>query len=451
MKIAFKTFGCKANSVDTDSLYFEARRRGFDIVDEAEVADAYVINSCTVTGAADRDARYYASRYKRQNPNALVGVIGCYAQVAKDELLALEEVDFVLGTADKGRILEHFGRAWAAEAVARDQVQPTLGYLPEAFPGSRHSRASVKIQDGCNFSCSFCIIPQARGRSRSLAESAVLAQIDEAYAQGFREVILTGIHIAHYGWDRGTDLLSLLRRIFERARGPRIRVSTLDPFEVPDELIAMLGQEQRLCPHFHIALQSGSDTVLKGMRRIYKAAEFIEVTGKIGARNPDTFIGVDVIAGFHGEGEAEFRQTLDCLEKSYWTKLHVFPFSVRRGTRAESLPEGVPGEAIAERSRVLRELSEARYAAFLRSQLGKPRDVLLERPWPRESGVWQGHTENYLPTLSRVEPSEGIAKAIVRSEITALAGEKVWTRSLGSENSGRGMRISPRPASSLSL
>jgi threonylcarbamoyladenosine tRNA methylthiotransferase MtaB len=433
MKIAFKTFGCKANSVDTDSLYFEARRRGFDIVEETDFADAYVINSCTVTGAADRDARYYANRFKRQNPQALVGVVGCYAQVAKEELLALQEVDFVVGTADKTRILQHFSQAWHQTPVDRDQVQPTLGYLPEAFPGSRHSRASVKIQDGCNFSCSFCIIPQARGRSRSLPVETVLRQIDEAYAEGFREIILTGIHIAHYGWDLGTDLLTLLKRILEKPVGPRIRVSTLDPFEVPDELIAMLGREERLCPHFHIALQSGSDPVLRNMRRIYKAAEFIDVTTKIGKRSSDTFIGVDVIVGFNGEGDAEFQQTIACLEKSYWTKLHVFPFSVRKGTRAENLPDSVPGAAIAERSRVLREISDNQYQAFLRSQHGKIRSVLLEKPWPKNSKVWLGHTENYLPTLSYVGAGEGMPKTIVRSEVVGRSGERVWTRSLGEQ------------------
>lgn len=424
MRIAFKTFGCRANSLDTDALYLEAKRRGFQIVDETEVADAYVINSCTVTSAADRDARSHVIRYKRRNPEALVGVVGCYAQVAKDELLALQQVDFVVGTANKARILDHLMETGAA----RDQVEPPLGYLPEAFPGSRHARANIKIQDGCNFACSFCIIPQARGRSRSLPVGTVLAQIDEAHALGFNEVVLTGIHIAHYGWDRGTSLDELLERIFERRGGPRVRVSTLDPFEISDGLIAMLGREERLCPHFHIAIQSGSDKVLAGMRRIYKAEEFVTVTKKIEAQCPDTFIGVDVIVGFPGEGEAELQETIDVLSRSFWAKLHVFPFSERAGTRAQGMPGKVRDGVITERSATLRRLSDERYARFLAGQVGKRHEVLLEKPSRKHPGLWLGHTANYVPTLS--EAPDGAERKIVVSTSTGTSGERLRTAPL---------------------
>lgn len=428
MRIAFKTFGCKANTTDTDALFLEAKRRGFAVVDEKEVADAYVINSCTVTGGADRDARLQANRFKRQNPLSLVAVIGCYAQVAKDELLALPEVDLVVGTANKFSILDHFTEAWDSADWNRDRVEPAKGFLPESFPGSRHARASIKIQDGCNFSCSFCIIPQARGRSRSLPIGMILKQIDEAYAQGFQEIVLTGIHIAHYGWDLGTDLMKLLARIFEKKDGPRVRLSTLDPFELPDDLIAMVGTEPRLCPHFHIALQSGSDAVLRGMRRIYEAREFVEVTRKLEEQCPDTFIGVDVIVGFPGETDAEFAATVRCLEESFWAKLHVFPFSVRKGTRAERLSGKVSPQAIAERSARLREMSDARYRNFLQTQLGKERRVILEKPSVRP-GLWLGHTENYLPTLSPA-PASARTKQLVKARVVRREGERLVTSSI---------------------
>ena len=424
MKIAFKTYGCKANSVDTDALHGEALKRGFEVVGQDSVADAYVINSCTVTSAADRDARLEALHFKRQNPLALVAVVGCYAQVAKDELLALPEIDFVVGTANKHRVLDHFAEAFDSAEWNRDRVEVPLGYLPEYFPGSRNSRAPVKVQDGCNFSCSFCIIPKARGRSRSLPVEKVLAQVDEAYRQGFQEIVLTGIHLAHYGWDLGTNLMTLLAKIFER-QGPRIRVSTLDPFEIPDEMIALLGREPRFCPHFHIALQSGSDKILSGMRRIYKAREFNDVTGKIQAHFPRTFIGLDVIVGFPGEGEIEFAETVSCLEQTFWTKLHVFPFSARKGTRAELLPEKVRAGAITERSARLREMSELRYSEFLASEVGTEHDVLLERPSHNQPGFWLGHTENYLPTLSKV--SDGAEKKIIRSRAVETRGERLVT------------------------
>lgn len=426
MKIAFKTFGCKANSLDTDSLFAEAVRRGHEIVDELQPADAYIINSCTVTHAADRDARLSAMRFKRQNPTGLVGVVGCYGQVGKDEILGVGEVDVVLGTANKHRVFEHLEQAERGEQVARDQVEKTAGFLPAEFPGSRNSRASVKIQDGCNFKCSFCIIPEARGRSRSLDLETVSRQVEQAYEQGFKEVVLTGIHLAHYGWDKGTDLMKLLRHLFAQKEGPRIRLSTLDPFELPDELIALLTTEKRLCPHFHIALQSGSDEVLKGMRRIYKAEEFVTVTNKIRAVAPHAFIGVDVIVGFPGETEAAFQETLDILNRSFWTKLHVFPFSVRRGTRAETLPDPVPSAVSRERSRILCALSDAKLAAFLESQVGSVHEVVLEKPSEKFPGLWQGHTANYLATLS--ETGGAPSKGVIWSHVTGVRGERLVTR-----------------------
>ncbi len=428
MRIAFKTFGCKANSVDSDSLFFEARRRGLEIVAEDQVADAYVINSCTVTSAADRDARSQALRYKRLNPLALIGVVGCYAQVAKDELLAESHIDFVVGTADKQRILDCFVDSWKHQAVDRDQVLPANGFLTQNFSGSRNARPSIKIQDGCNFACSFCIIPRARGRSRSLSVETVLRQIDEAQAQGFEEVTLTGIHLAHYGWDNGSNLMELLKHIFAKPSGPRIRVSTLDPFEIPGSLIEMLGREPRLCPHLHIALQSGSDRVLTGMRRIYKAEEFVTVTNQIGLHAPQTFIGVDVIVGFPGEDEAAFAETVDCLERSFWTKLHVFPFSVRKETRAETMPGRVKDYDITQRSAVLRAMSDRRHEAFLQTHLGQECDVLVEKTTDKYPGFWLGHTENYLPTFSQAPLR--LSREIVRSRVTGVEKGRLVTQAL---------------------
>ncbi len=425
MRISFKTFGCKANSLDTDALFREAVVRGHTVVPESEPADAYVINSCTVTANADRDARLSALRFKRQNPRGLVGVVGCYGQVGKDELLSIGEIDVVLGTANKHRVFELFE---SSEPVDRDQVEKAAGYLPTEFPGSRNSRANVKIQDGCNFKCSFCIIPEARGRSRSLDLDNVERQVDEAYASGFQEVVLTGIHLAHYGWDKGTDLEKLLARLTQKPEGPRIRLSTLDPFEIPDSLVRLVSEHPRLCPHFHIALQSGSDEVLKGMRRIYKAAEFVEVTRKIGLLGPRVFVGVDVIVGFPGETEAAFQETVQCLDASYWTKLHVFPFSARKGTRAETLPGKVPQREIAERAELLRRKSDEKLFAFLDAQVGTLHPVILEKPSLKDPSLWQGHTANYCATLS--QPGTGLAKESVLSLVTGRQGERLLTRPL---------------------
>lgn len=424
MRIAFKTFGCRANTNDTDALYLEAKKRGFEVVGETDRADAYVINTCTVTENADRDARHQANRFKRLNQGALVAMVGCYAQVAREEILKIPEVDFIVGTAHKFKVLDLFQSALQKLPVEKDQVEQALGFLPEHFPGSRQARANIKIQDGCNYKCSFCIIPEARGRSRSLPLETVLRQVEDAAAQGFREVVLTGIHLAHYGWDQNTDLLTLVKSILQIPKGPRVRISTLDPFEIPDGLIEMLGEEERLCPHFHIAIQSGSDSVLKRMRRLYKAQEFIDVCNKIQKRHADTFIGVDVITGFPGEDEKEFLETMDCLKKSYWSKLHVFSYSARKGTVAATLSDPVAPDLIDARSEILRALSENRYGAFLHSQMGKTKNVLLEQPSKNDPAVWLGHTENYIPTKTRIA---GTSKTVIRANLVKIEGEKVWT------------------------
>jgi threonylcarbamoyladenosine tRNA methylthiotransferase MtaB len=433
MKIGFKTFGCKANNLDTDALHFEARRRGYQVVSDEEFADAYIVNSCTVTHHADRDARAQIGKFKRRNPAALVAVVGCYAQVAKDELLSLPEVDVVIGTAEKNNVFDRFVDVWTHQPVRRDHVNPARGFLPEAFSGSRHSRASVKIQDGCNFSCSFCIIPEARGRSRSLPLETVVAQVNQAYEDGFREVILTGIHLAHYGWDQGTTLLELLKLLMKPARGPRIRLTTLDPFEIPDELIELVASHDRICPHYHIAIQSGSDEILKRMRRIYRAAEFAETTAKIFKRDPDTFIGVDVIVGFPGETAKHYRETATILNESFWAKLHVFPFSLRKGTRAEQFTDAVPAHEITQRSRQLRALSDDRLARFLNSQIGKVRPTILERPLTPDSEVWLGHTDNYISTLTPAPGGQSKNEVEILFQRLDVKKDRVWTTPAGSE------------------
>lgn len=424
MRIAIKTFGCKANSTDSDALFLEAKKRGFEVVDETSPADAYVINTCTVTENADRDARHQAHRFKRQNQGALVAMVGCYAQVAKDTLLTFPEVDFVVGTANKFKVLDHFEKAFRNEIVEKDQVEPAKGFLPETFPGSRHARATIKIQDGCNYRCSFCIIPEARGRSRSLSLEVIERQVQEAYREGFREVVLTGIHLAHYGWDQNTDLVELMTRLLSQ-EGPRIRLSSLDPFEIPEPLLTLFEKHERFCPHFHIALQSGSDSVLSRMRRIYQAKEFVAITQRIRTLRENTFIGVDVIVGFPGEGEQEFQETLDCLNSSYWTKLHVFSFSVRKGTGAATLDNQVPDKTIAERSEVLRLLSAGHYVKFLESQIGKTKRVILERPSKKSADVWLGHTENYLPTYTRISSAQ--PKMEISCAVLKVDGDRVWT------------------------
>lgn len=415
MKLAFKTFGCRANSVDTDILWAEASKRGFEIVPEDTDADAYIINSCTVTETADKSARYQIRKYKNSNPKAVVGIIGCYAQVASEEICKTTDADFVVGTANKSQILNLIQSALANNEFAqRNQVEKTSGFLTPEFHGTRLARASLKIQDGCNFSCTFCIIPEARGRSRSLPLETVVDQAKQAYSQGFEEIVLTGIHIAHYGWDHNTDLTSLVRKLLE-LDGPRIRLSTLDPFEVPDELLALMSQSKKFCPYFHIALQSGDDSILKAMKRIYRADEFDDCIERIKRANKDSYINVDIIAGFPRETDAHFQNTVDRLNRTDWTKLHVFPYSERRGTTAALLDSKVPAEVISQRVQALLQLSEQRLVSYMNQQIGKTVEVVLEKK--KRDGSWSGHSENYLPV--RVE-CPGARKSKVTCKITQI-------------------------------
>lgn len=412
MRVAFKNFGCRANNFETDGLYLEAVRRGMQVVSDEEMADAYVINSCTVTANADRDARNQVYRFKRLSPQSIVAVIGCYAQVAKEELLKLSGVDYVLGTADKNKVLDLI----ADKNQQRDHVLAPTGFLPEIFIGSRNARANIKIQDGCNYRCTFCTIPMARGRSRSLVPHVVESQIQEAISQGFTEVVLTGIHLAHYGWEHNSDLKALLDILLSNLDGPRIRLSTLDPFEIPDGLLDLMASNPKLCPFLHIALQSGDDAILKKMKRVYRAEEFESITKQIKQKVPEAFIGVDVIVGFPGESAESFQITTNLLGRTHWSRLHVFSYSERKGTEAVKLDGKVPKIEIARRSKLLRAMSDARYQQFLEGQIGATRSLLLEKPAQKKAGHWIGHTENYVPV--EVEWEAGKAKKILSVRLT---------------------------------
>lgn len=423
--MAFKTFGCKSNSVDTDILRAEAMRRGFKVVGEAEAADIYVINSCTVTGSADRDARNQVRRFKRQNPKAMIGVIGCYSQVSKDELLSLPDVDFVVGTADKLSLFEHLCGPRERGEFVRDGVQAPTGFLIEEFLGSRRARAAIKIQDGCGLKCSFCIVPAARGPNRSLPIQTILSQVRKAQDLGFQEVVLTGIHVGHYGRDIRASLTELLNRLLEDETGPRIRLSTLDSNEISDEILSFLAS-RRLCPHFHIALQSGSNQILSKMHRTARAEDFMMITQAIRSRCERAFIGVDVMVGFPGETDADFEQTVRCLERSHWTKLHVFAFSPRRGTKAAMIDPAIPEAVIRERSARLRAWSDQRLMSFLNDHIGRSCEVLVERPSRKFPLQWLGHTENYLPTYSVIKEATH-SRQILASRIEKVEANRVWT------------------------
>lgn len=350
------------------------------MVDLEDGADVVVVNTCSVTARADRECRQIVRRARRKSPDAYVIVIGCYAQLQPEEIAAIHGVDLVLGTADKFRIFEHAD--WRKSSPARVTVSPISTvrefHHASSIGFSDRTRTFLKIQDGCDYTCSFCTIPMARGISRSVPVGEILAEARGAADQGCKEIVLTGVNVGDYGRKAGTSLLNLLKDLVRVDGIERIRISSVEPNLLTDELIGFWASEDRLCNHFHIPLQSGSDAVLKSMRRRYLRAHYVDRIMRINALLPEAGIGADVIVGFPGETEAEFQETHSLLADLPVTYLHVFSYSERPNTPAAHLPGSVSPAERTARSERLRALSERKRRLFHESMLGSVRRVLFE-------------------------------------------------------------------------
>jgi len=383
-KISVVTLGCKVNQYDTAALLNRLPESKYKRVPFSEPADVYVIDTCTVTHKADSEARNYVYRANRSNPKGIVVVTGCYAQVSSEELKELEGVDYIVGNSHKFSSLLNIIREGESQLEPKVIVSdifnekkrrfesPGINYFPE------RTRAFLKVQDGCNFSCSFCIIPLARGRSRSLPINEVLNRMETLFNSGYKEVVLTGIHLASYGRDVGTNLLNLLIEVEKSNIMNWIRLSSLDPADISDELIDFVASSKTICPSFHIAIQSGDKDVLKRMRRRYNPEGFIYSTNLIRERIQDAAIGTDVMVGFPGETENEFENTRKLLKQSPLTYYHVFPYSKRRGTTASNMPDQVPPEVTKLRSKILRDQGVEKKRQFYRRFIGKEVPVIVE-------------------------------------------------------------------------
>ncbi|MBN2283178.1 MAG: tRNA (N(6)-L-threonylcarbamoyladenosine(37)-C(2))-methylthiotransferase MtaB [Deltaproteobacteria bacterium] len=403
IRVAITTLGCKVNHFESAAISEAVAVRGHGIVPFENTADVYVINTCTVTGNTDYQSRQLIRRAWRRNPAASIIVTGCYAQTSPDLLATMPGVTFVVGTGDKKMIPDLIGEATMRHK--RVIVSPAAelsrySHLPLSRD-SRQTRAFLKIQDGCHSFCSYCIIPYARGPSRSLAEATVIDQVRALKAGGHREIVLTGIHLGMYGLDLrpATDLVRLLRRIEEETDVERLRISSIEPMEVTDELIDRMESSRILCRHLHIPLQSGCDRILSAMNRNYDTDRFRRRLEDICRAIPGVGVGIDVMAGFPGEGEDEFlatREFVDSLSLSY---LHVFPYSRRPGTVAAGLPCQTEASVIKERARILREIGFRKRRSFNESFRGKVLTVLVEEKRDRKAGFFRGYSDNYIPVL----------------------------------------------------
>ena len=416
-KVAIHTHGCKLNQADSQVLARQFQEAGFTVVRSATQADVVILNSCTVTANSDSKARQYLRRARRANPDALVVATGCYAQRAKDELSAMEEVSLVLDNRQKETLVSTV--AAKLNVVADSSIQNA----PVAAPVGR-SRAMVKIQEGCDQVCAYCIVPKVRGRERSIPPEEIIAEINGRSENGCREAVLTGTQLGTYGFDLpGIDLRDLIRRVLAETSIDRLRVSSLQAQEITHELLE-LWEDPRLCPHFHIPLQSGSDTILRSMRRRYDTARFAETVELVRKKIPDAGITTDTIVGFPGEGAREFAESYSFAMSVGFSDMHVFPYSIRPGTSAAHLDGQVEVIKKRERTGEMLELAATAVREFRLGSLGQTRPVLWEPGKGRDAGgIWSGLTDNYLRV--KAQSDRVLGNVIADARLTGLDGDWV--------------------------
>jgi threonylcarbamoyladenosine tRNA methylthiotransferase MtaB len=396
-KAAFITLGCKVNTYETEGMKRIFEKGGYQVVDPECAADVYVINTCTVTHLSDRKSRQMIRRAIKKNPSAVIAAVGCYAQVAPEEVSALEGVNLVVGNNHKSEILQ------LVEEVNRNTQKVVLSErkrmesYEELWAGSYsgHTRAFLKIQDGCNQFCSYCIIPYARGGIRSRNPGSILREAEELSSNGFKEIVLTGIHLNSYGME--TEEITLIDVIesLTRVNGiERIRLGSLEPFYITEEFISKLTKMKKLCPHFHLSLQSGCDETLQRMNRRYTTKEYYSIVENIRNSYTDAAVTTDIMAGFPGETNEEFQRTCDFVHSIGFSQAHIFQYSARKGTRASDIPHQIPSSVKEQRSKVLFKICEESKNKYRDQYLGRTMEVLFEK---RQGKLWEGHTRNYIP------------------------------------------------------
>jgi len=402
--VAIATLGCKVNQFESEALIDAFEQREYTIVPFEEGADVTIINTCTVTHRADFQSRQMVRRASRNNPESLIIVTGCYAQVEADAFSKMKGVHYLFGNGEKNRIpdfLSSMEHGKFPRVHVDDIQQEKLFSETPLHSFHRHTRAFLKIQDGCNASCSYCIVPQARGRSRSLPPERVVQNLKMLTERGFKEVVLTGIHLGAYGSDFNPPFpLGKLIGHLEREETPdRIRLTSIEPGDFTADLISVLSQSKKVCPHLHIAIQSGDDDVLKRMNRDYDRSFLSGLVQELHLKIPNLSIGADVIVGFPGETSQKFNQTFGLVESLPFSYLHVFPFSRRKGTPAFDFPRGVDEKEIKRRAESMRDLGKRKRQAFYRQFVGQELSVLIEDRKEKETGRWMGFSRNYIPVL----------------------------------------------------
>lgn len=422
-RAASYALGCKVNQYESEAIAELFAEKGYEIVGIDEAADVYVINTCTVTNFGDKKSRQLIRKVKRQNENAVVAVVGCYAQTAPQEIMKVEGVNLVIGTKDRGQIVEmveDYNPENGVENHVSDIMKERVFEPLSIQKLANRTRAYLKIQDGCSQYCSYCIIPYARGPIRSREPKAVLEEVRRLEQNGFREIVLTGIHVASYGRDRkDTSLLDILRQVHEVHGIKRIRFSSIEPNVVTEEFARTMAELPKVCHHFHLSLQSGCDRTLKEMNRKYDTEKYRQAAAMLRKYLPDVALTTDIIVGFPGETEEDYQESFDFAKEIGFSKIHVFPYSPKKGTPAAERRDQLPNSVKTERSHKLLALSDEMSAAFLNGYVGQSVEVLYEKQVA--AGVYEGHTSNYMKVHGKSE--EDLTNRIVLTRITRIEEE----------------------------
>lgn len=426
-KVAFYTLGCKVNQYETEAMIEMFKKEGYTQVDSEDFADVYVINTCTVTHMSDRKSRQYIRRMKKKNPDAIIAVVGCYSQVSPEEILEIEEVNLVMGTNERRQIVEEIKKLDASKKASTvDDIMKVRAFEEiEISQTNGRTRAFIKIQDGCDRFCTYCIIPYARGgkvRSRDL--ESIVSEVEKLVLNGYKEVVLTGIHVASYGKDvkdESINLLTVIKAINEIDGIERIRLSSVEPVLFTDEFVSEVSKMKKVCPHYHLSLQSGCDETLKRMNRRYTTKEYKEIVDRLRENIPNVAITTDVIVGFPGETNDEFKSTYEFLKEIELSQMHVFKYSPRKGTPAATMENQIDPQMKQLRSDKLLNLNKENFNKFAGRFIGQEVDVLFEQSIAENT--YEGLTPNYIRVV--VKSDKDIHGEILKVKLTDIRDEYV--------------------------
>lgn len=420
------TMGCRANQFESAIIEEKLIDKGLIKVDKIQEADIYVLNSCSVTHKSDNEALYLLRAAKHKNPSIINVLTGCFAQIEKDELLKYDFIDYVLGNNEKLNMYEYL--ISKTKFSAQDVLEMSEFNAVELHDTTK-TRAAVKIQDGCDNRCTYCIIWKARGKSRSAKPDFIINQINNFSKNGFKEVMITGIHIGQWGKEFDLSLIDLLKEIEEKTTIERYRLGSLNPPEITPELLEFLKNSKKFCPHFHLSLQSANDKTLKSMNRFYKTDFYLSLIDKINEAFDLPFLGSDIIVGFAGETEEDFEITKNNLQKSGLTQIHTFPYSIRKGSIGENLPNQVEENVKTSRANLVKAISKNKYNKFVEKNIGKVQEIIIEKHRDKHTGNLKGLTRNYL-SVQVVSDEENIYNTIQNVKITKVENGLIFAEIL---------------------